>query len=58
MLFGSYAREFSPPGSDLDLAVHTLRPPSTFHQFRSYACRRFYDDAKFRRWGWEYLRRA
>ena len=29
----------------------------TFHQFCSYAARRFYDDAKFRRWGWEYLKR-
>ena len=31
--------------------------PMDFHQFRSYAARRFYDDAKFRRWGWEYLKR-
>jgi predicted nucleotidyltransferase len=33
------------------------REPGGFHQFRSYAARRFYDDAKFRRWGWEYLKR-
>lgn len=33
------------------------REETTFHQFRSYAARRFYDDAKFRRWGWEYLKR-
>ena len=33
------------------------REEATFHQFRSYAARRFDDDAKFRRWGWEYLKR-
>ena len=33
------------------------RESMAFHQFRSYAARRFYDDAKFRRWGWEYLKR-
>lgn len=33
------------------------REPATFHHFRSYAARRFDDDAKFRRWGWEYLKR-
>ncbi len=33
------------------------REPTDFHQFRSYAARRFYDDAKFRQWGWEYLKR-
>ena len=31
--------------------------PTTFHCFRSYAARRFDDDAKFRRLGWEYLKR-
>ena len=30
---------------------------TTFNQFRAYASRRFDDDAKFRRWGWEYLKR-
>ena len=30
---------------------------TTFQQFQSYAARRFYDDAKFRRWEWEYLKR-
>ncbi|MBM3238155.1 nucleotidyltransferase domain-containing protein [Candidatus Poribacteria bacterium] len=33
------------------------REKDTFHQFRSYAARRFYDDAKFRRLSWEYLKR-
>ena len=33
------------------------REPTAFHHFRSYAARRFYDDAKFRQWGWEYLKR-
>jgi predicted nucleotidyltransferase len=33
------------------------REPQTFDQFRAYASRRFDDDAKFRRWGWEYLKR-
>ena len=33
------------------------RNEHTFHQFRSYAARRFDDDAKFRRLGWEYLKR-
>ena len=32
------------------------REPAKFHRFRSYAARRFYDDAKFRRWGWEFLK--
>lgn len=31
--------------------------PDSFHQFRSYAARRFDDDAKFRHLGWEYLKR-
>jgi len=33
------------------------REPTTFNQFRAYAARRFDDDAKFRQWGWEYLKR-
>jgi predicted nucleotidyltransferase len=33
------------------------KEPTTFDQFRAYASRRFDDDAKFRRWGWEYLKR-
>lgn len=33
------------------------REPSTFDCFRAYAARCFDDDAKFRRWGWEYLKR-
>lgn len=33
------------------------RELSTFDRFRVYAARRFDDDAKFRRWGWEYLKR-
>ena len=33
------------------------KEPTTFHHFRSYAARRFDDDAKFRRLGWEYLKR-
>lgn len=32
------------------------REAGSFHQFRSYAARRFYDDAKFRRWRWENLK--
>lgn len=31
--------------------------PDTFHCFRSLASRRFYDDAKFRQWGRDYLRK-
>ena len=31
--------------------------PDQFHLFRSLASRRYYDDAKYRRWGREYLRR-
>jgi len=33
------------------------REPTTFNQFRAYAARCFDDDAKFRQWGWEYLKR-
>lgn len=33
------------------------RESVTFQQFQSYAARRFYDDAKFRRGEWEYLKR-
>lgn len=33
------------------------REPTIFAQFRASASRRFDDDAKFRRWGWEYLKR-
>ena len=33
------------------------KEPMAFHHFRSYAARRFYDDAKFRRLGWEWLKR-
>ncbi|MBC8230028.1 nucleotidyltransferase domain-containing protein [bacterium] len=33
------------------------REPTIFDQFRASASRRFDDDAKFRRWGWEYLKR-
>lgn len=33
------------------------RGTDTFHRFCSYAARRFDDDAKLRRWGWEYLKR-
>lgn len=32
------------------------REPTTFDQFRAYAARRFDDDARFRQWGWEYLK--
>ena len=33
------------------------REPTIFAQFRASASRRFDDDAKFRQWGWEYLKR-
>ncbi|MCZ6676413.1 MAG: nucleotidyltransferase domain-containing protein [Candidatus Poribacteria bacterium] len=33
------------------------KEPTTFLCFRSYAARRFDDDAKFRQLGWEYLKR-
>ena len=34
------------------------RVPNSWRCFKSYAARRYDDDAKFRRWQWEYLRRC
>ncbi|MBM3238655.1 nucleotidyltransferase domain-containing protein [Candidatus Poribacteria bacterium] len=34
------------------------RVPNSWRCFKSYAARRYDDDARFRRWQWEYLRRC